>query len=72
MYASHLFNKWANLDNYLMVKYIDGNIKGEDENGFVDNGNGKDIPGKIEQPGYSEEWKRAVAKDKGEILRVVK
>ena len=72
MYASHLFNKWANLDNYLMVKYIDGNVKGEDENGFVDNGNGKAIPGKIEQPGYSEEWKRAVAKDKGEILRVVK
>jgi dipeptidase len=72
MYASHLFAKWENLDKYLMVKYIDGNVKGEDENGFIDNGNGKDIPGKIEQPGYSEAWKRAVAKDKGEILRVVK
>ena len=70
--ADDLFNTWVELDKYLMVKYIDGNVKGEDENGFIDNGNGKDIPGKIEQPGYSEAWKRAVAKDKGEILKVVK
>ena len=68
--AQKLFDVWANLDKYLMVKYIDGNVKGEDENGFIDNGNGKDIPGKIEQPGYSEKWKRAVAADHGKILEV--
>ena len=70
--AEILFNYWVELDKYLMVKYIDGNVKGEDTNGFIDNGNGKDIPGKIEQPGYSERWKRAVAKDNGEVLKVVK
>ena len=70
--AQTLFQKWDNLDKYLMVKYIDGNVKGEDENGFIDNGNGKNIPGKISQPGYTERWKRAVAADKGEILKVVK
>ena len=70
--AQGIFNIWVDLDKYLMVKYIDGNVKGEDENGFIDNGNGKDIPGKIEQPGYTENWKRAVAADKGEILKVVK
>ena len=70
--AQTLFENWVEMDKYLMVKYIDGNVKGEDENGFIDNGNGLDIPGKIEQPGYSEHWKRAVAKDKGEILKVVK
>ena len=70
--AQRLFNAWVNLDKYLMVKYIDGNVKGEDANGFIDNGNGVKIPGKIEQPGYSEAWKRAVAKDKGEILKVIK
>ncbi len=70
--AQTLFEKWSNLDKYLMVKYIDGNVKGEDEQGFIDNGNGMQIPGKIEQPGYTEAWKRAVAKDKGEILKVVK
>ncbi len=70
--AQRLFDKWVELDKYLMVKYIDGNVKGEDANGFIDNGNGKDIPGKIEQPGYTEAWKRAVAADKGDILKVVK
>ena len=69
--AQAIFNFWVYLDKYMMVKYIDGNVKGEDANGFIDNGNGKDIPGKIEQPGYSERWKRAVAEDNGEVLRVV-
>ena len=69
--AQAIFNFWVYLDKYMMVKYIDGNVKGEDANGFIDNGNGKDIPGKIEQPGYSERWKRAVANDNGEVLRVV-
>ena len=68
--AQSLFDIWVNLDKYLMVKYIDGNVKGEDENGFMDNGNGKDIPGEIEQPGYTEKWKRAVAADHGKILEV--
>ncbi len=70
--AQQLFNLWEGLDEYLMVKYIDGNIKGEENGKFVDNGNGKDIPGVIEQPGYTERWKRAVAKDNGEVLKVVK
>ena len=68
--AQSLFDIWVNLDKYLMVKYIDGNVKGEDENGVMDNGNGKDIPGEIEQPGYSEKWKRAVAADHGKTLEV--
>jgi dipeptidase len=70
--AQGLFDIWVDLDKYLMVKYIDGNVKGEDEKGFIDNGNGQDIPGKIEQPGYTENWKRAVVADKGDILKVVK
>ena len=69
--AQQLFANWKSLDNYLMVKYIDGNVKSEDEKGFIENGNGKDIPAKIQQPGYSEKWKRAVAADNGTILRVV-
>ena len=71
--AQQLFEQWAELDKYLMIKYIDGNVKSQDENGkFIDNGNGKDIPDKIKQPGYSEKWKRAVAADNGKILEVVK
>ena len=69
--AKQLFEKWDSLDKYLLVKYIDGNVKAENEKGFIDNGNGCNIPDKIEQPGYSEKWKRAVAADNGNIIKVV-
>ena len=68
--AYTLFEKWNSLDKYLLVKYIDGNTKAENEKGFIDNGNGKNIPDKIEQSGYSEKWKRAVVQDNGEVLKV--
>ncbi len=68
--AQALFKKWDSLDKYLLVKYIDGNEKSENEKGFIDNGNGKNIPDKIKQSGYSEKWKRAVVKDNGTILKV--
>ncbi len=69
--AQALFEKWDSLDKYLLIKYIDGNTKAENEKGFIDNGNGKNIPDKIEQSGYSEKWKRAVAEDNGEVLKVI-
>ena len=68
--AHNLFEKWDSLDKYLLVKFIDGNTKAENEKGFIDNGNGKNIPDKIEQSGYSEKWKRAVVEDNGEVLKV--
>ena len=83
--AQEMFSNWSRLDKYLLIKYVDGNVKSEnddvlkyvigaggDHTHFVDNGNGKQIPGKIQFPGYNEKWKRAVAKDNGEILQVVK
>ena len=69
--AQELFKKWDSLDKYLLVKYIDGNEKAENEKGFIDNGNGCNIPDKIKQSGYSEKWKRAVAEDNGKVLKVV-
>ena len=69
--AQALFEKWDSLDKYLLIKYIDGNEKAEDKKGFIDNGNGCNIPDKIKQSGYSEKWKRAVAADNGEILKVI-
>lgn len=68
--AQEMFDKWVALDKYLMVKYIDGNVKREDSNGFIDNGNGKNIPAMPMMPGYTEHWKRMVVKDAGETLRV--
>lgn len=65
------------------MKYVDGNVKSEHGTvleyldnpspaHFVDNGTGKQIPDRIQFPGYNEAWKRAVAADNGEILKVVK
>ena len=88
--AQALFERWQMLDRYLLVKYVDGNVKSEhgdvlsflDGNcqtktpqgwaNFVNNGHDAKIPGDIQFPGYSEKWKRAVAADNGEILKVVK
>lgn len=67
--AQKLFQRWVELDKYLMVKYVDGNVKGEDENGFINNGYDKNVPGKIEWPGYTDKWKETVAKDAGNVLR---
>lgn len=70
--AQTMFAKWVDLDKYLMVKYIDGNVKKQDANGnFIDNGNGKNIPVMPDFPGYTEKWKRAVAEDNGEVLQVM-
>ncbi len=80
--AQKLFDAWTRLDKYLLLKYIDGNVKSENADvlsyvldgktsseHFVENGNGKKIPGRIQQPGYNERWKRAVAADNGIILQ---
>ena len=67
MMAQTLFDLWKQMDEYLLVKYIDGNVKGETEPGkFKDNGN------EILFPGYDEKWQRAVAADNGETLKVIK
>lgn len=68
--ATAMFNKWCELDKYLMVKYIDGNIKKEDANGFLSNGIAPKIPASPDQPGYDDNWKRAVVEDNGDVLRV--
>ncbi|MDE6046421.1 MAG: C69 family dipeptidase, partial [Alistipes sp.] len=82
--AQTLFDRWEKLDKYLLIKYVDGNVKSEHAdvveylNGagtsahFVENGTGRDIPDEIQFPGYNEKWKRAVAADNGEVLKVIK
>lgn len=71
--ATKLYNTWVDLDRYLLVKYIDGNTKKEVSEGvFVDNGNNFNIPAMPNFPGYSEAWKKMVAEDAGERLKVVK
>ncbi|MBQ2243174.1 MAG: C69 family dipeptidase [Bacteroidales bacterium] len=69
--AQQLFNTWQGLDSYFLVKYMDGNVKRQNEDGsFKDNGHSPAIPASPVQPGYSQKWKEAVVKDAGEILKV--
>ncbi|MBQ8422177.1 MAG: C69 family dipeptidase [Bacteroidales bacterium] len=69
--AQKIFDKWVALEQLLLVKYIDGNVKAQDENGnFITNGHTDCIPDGITQPGYTEKWKQAVAEDNGKVLEV--
>lgn len=66
--ADHTVAVWKELGQYLLVKYIDGNIKKEENGRFLRNAYG--YPVSPDQPGYSEEWKRNVVKDTGDKLLV--
>ena len=67
--AQKIFNQWIKLEELLLVKFIDGNVKAQNEDGsFVTNEYTDCIPSKIKQPGYTAKWKEAVAKDHGHIV----
>lgn len=67
--AQELFEAYSDMDIYLLLKYMDGNIKKQNPDGsFMDNGNSDRIPASPDQPGYSDKWKEAVVRDAGEVL----
>ncbi len=67
--ADEIFNKWVALEQLLLMKYVDGNIKAQNPDGsFVTNKYTDRIPGGIKYSGYTEKWKEATAKDNGKIL----
>ena len=67
--AQKIFDKWVALEQLLLIKYIDGNVKAQNEDGsFVTNGHTDCIPDKITQPGYTDKWKAAVAADHGKTI----
>ena len=60
--------RWKKLGEYLLVKFMDGNIKKEENGHFKDNGYGlSDSP---ISPGYSEEFYKSIVKEAGEKLKV--
>lgn len=62
--AQKQFDAWTKLEETLLVKFIDGNVKGQDEEGnFIASPYDAGTPGSLEQPGYSDVWKSAVAGD---------
>jgi len=55
---------WQKLEELLLVKFIDGNVKAQDADGkFLHSKWNEGLPEGLTQPGYTDEWKAAVAKD---------
>ncbi len=71
--AQDLFQRWTDLDAYLLVKYMDGNIKKETASGeFMDNGYNYGMPEFPDRPGYPRSWEEEVAADpRSEVLKMV-
>lgn len=61
--ANVTVQKWNDLSNYLLVKYIDGNVKKEKNGKFERNPWG--FPASPSQPGYREEWLRTIINETG-------
>ncbi|MEG2848910.1 MAG: dipeptidase, partial [Bacteroidales bacterium] len=69
--ANALFDKWKQLDKYLLVKYIDGNTKKQESDGaFTTNGHSNRVPVTPNFPGYTEKFKKAIKEDTGNRLLV--
>lgn len=66
--AQNTFREWKKLSEYLLVKYIDGNIKIEVNGRFSTSGDG--YPSSPMQPGYDDNWKKSVIRDTGTKLLV--
>ena len=69
--AQNQFKAWKEMEEILLVKFIDGNIKAQNEDGtFVHNEYTETIPDGLKYGGYNETWKAAVAAQNGEVLEV--
>ena len=69
--AQDQFKAWKELETTLLVKFIDGNVKAQNADGtFKHSDLSVHIPEDLEQPGYTEIWKQAVATSYGEVLEV--
>ncbi len=67
--AQEIFTKWTELEIFLLLKYMDGNVKVQNEDGsFKTNGYSDHIPTWVENYDYTDKWKEAVVKDHGDVL----
>ena len=70
--ADGIFEEWVELEQLLLVKYIDGNVKAQNPDGsFRHSEHSEGIPEGLTQPGYTDIWKQGVAEAYGNVLKVV-
>ena len=69
--AQEQFASWVALEEELLVKFMDGNVKPQNEDGsFQHSEYSEGQPAKVEWPGYTDLWKETVAREAGKVLRV--
>lgn len=66
--GQYTFQRWKELFHFLIVKYIDGNIKKEKNGEFITNGTGVVD---LEQPGYPEWWYRTIVEKTGDQFLIL-
>ena len=68
--AQGQFENWVALEQLITVKFIDGNVKAQNEDGSFKHSQFNDgTPVGITNPGYTDKWKEAVIKDHGDVIR---
>lgn len=69
--GENTFKTWKELGQFLLVKYIDGNVKKESDGVFQYNGMGGSIPAYPDQPGYPEWWYEKIVEKTGDKFKVI-
>ena len=68
--AQKQFEAWKELEELLLVKFMDGNVKAQEEDGSFKHSKYHDgTPAGMSQPGYTDFWKEAVVKQHGEVIK---
>ncbi len=67
--AQNQFEAWKKLEEELLVKYMDGNVKPQNPDGsFKHSEYSEGQPSHIEWPGYTDLWKETVVQEHGEVI----
>jgi dipeptidase len=69
--SDYTFTRWQDLSHFLLVKYIDGNIKKENNGEFQYNGMGGKVPAMPDQPGYPDWWYEKIVEKTGDKFKVI-
>lgn len=65
-----MMSKWQQLESDLLVKFMDGNVKVQNEDGsYQKNVESSRIPVSPEHPDFPERWLRGIVQDNGEVLK---
>jgi hypothetical protein len=67
--ANGMTSEWKKLQQFLFVKFMDGNIKKESDGVFERTDTG--MPPSPDQPGYPDWWKKVIVDKTGDHLKMI-